>query len=277
MSASRSRDSASQPAPLATTMPMLAVTTCSERSRTNGLSSACWMRSATRTASPSEPRSSQSTTNSSPPKRASVNSPAPKRATVSLARRTPFNRSATSRSSRSPALWPSVSFTSLNRSRSRNSSAANESRRAARASTSSSRSRKRSRFARPVSASCVAWWASCSWAWIRSTTRPSWRPIWAMTSSSAGSGAIAAPVKNSSTAITPPSAWIGNANAPRTPRPCRAKLGSRATSVIHAASPVANTRPGSPTPGGKLICSVRRRNSANWSGGSMCQLVVEAR
>ena len=45
---------------------MLAVTTCSLRSRTKGLSSACWTRSATRTASSSDARSSQSTTNSSP-------------------------------------------------------------------------------------------------------------------------------------------------------------------------------------------------------------------
>ena len=60
---------------------MLAVTTCSVPSRTNGASSACWTRSATRTAPSSEARSSQSTTNSSPPKRASVNSASPKRAT----------------------------------------------------------------------------------------------------------------------------------------------------------------------------------------------------
>ena len=58
-------------------------------------SSACWTRSATRTAPSSEARSSQSTTNSSPPKRASVNSSSPKRATVSLARRAACSRSAT--------------------------------------------------------------------------------------------------------------------------------------------------------------------------------------
>ena len=44
----------SRSAPLATTMPMLAVTRCSRRSTTNGPSSASWMRSATRTPLPSK-------------------------------------------------------------------------------------------------------------------------------------------------------------------------------------------------------------------------------
>jgi hypothetical protein len=41
------------------------------------------------------------------------------------------------------------------------------------------------------------------------------------------------------------------------------KFGSTVTSVIHAAVPVASTRPGRPIPSANVMCSVARRKAAN--------------
>ena len=67
----------------------------------------------------------------------------------------------TATSSWSPAVWPSESLTTLNRSRSRKSTAT-EPGRAARRGPGCGRSWSRSsaRLASPVSGSCRAWWAS---------------------------------------------------------------------------------------------------------------------
>ena len=71
---------------------------------------------------------------------------------------TPRRRSATSTSSASPWSCPSVSLTSLKRSRSISSIAAGSSPRSAR----SARRCSSERFGRPVSASCSAWWRSAA-------------------------------------------------------------------------------------------------------------------
>ena len=89
---------------------------------------------------------SSSTTNSSPPKRA----------TVSGAQTTPRSRTATWRSSSSPALWPRLSLTTLNRSRSSSSKAMWSRRRARAASACVSRSANRARLGSPVSTSWSA-------------------------------------------------------------------------------------------------------------------------
>ena len=65
---------------------------------------------------------------------------------------------ATAFRSRSPASWPSVSFTCLKPSRSMNSAAVSVPLRRARACICSTRSRIRVRFGSPVSESCSAWW-----------------------------------------------------------------------------------------------------------------------
>ncbi len=98
-------------------------------------------------------RPSASTTNSSPPRRPRV----------SLSRSTAFSRPATARSSWSPTLWPSVSLIPLKLSRSMKSTATGSSARRERESICSTRSRINARFGSPVSASCVAWYASSRW------------------------------------------------------------------------------------------------------------------
>ena len=69
-------------------------------------------------------------------------------------------RGAVASRSWSPALWPSESLTTLNRSRSRNSSATEPAGRERRESTRSRWSSSSARLASPVSGSCRAWWAS---------------------------------------------------------------------------------------------------------------------
>ena len=99
---------------LATAMPMLTVVNTSLPSTSTGALSTWWMRSASTIGSRGSVKSSMSTTNSSPPRRA----------TVSVGRRAerqPLGRLATS--SWSPAMWPNESLTTLNRSRSRKSRA----------------------------------------------------------------------------------------------------------------------------------------------------------
>ena len=100
-------------------MPMLALTNCSSSSTTNGSRSASRRRSATPIACWSAAlgtRSSHSTVNSSPPNRD----------TTSPGRSTAASRRASALSSSSPASCPRLSFTTLNRSRSRNKTASAE-------------------------------------------------------------------------------------------------------------------------------------------------------
>ncbi len=85
-----------------------------------------------------------------------ANSSPPSRPTVSLARTQLRSRAAASLSSASPAPCPRVSLTSLNRSRSMNSTAIGRWLRAACAIVCVRRSRNRLRLGRPVSASNCA-------------------------------------------------------------------------------------------------------------------------
>ncbi len=78
-----------------------------------------------------------------------TNSSPPKRATVSPGRSASRSRCASATSSRSPALWPRLSFTTLKWSRSQNSTATVRLLRRLRASASSSRSRNSVRFGQP--------------------------------------------------------------------------------------------------------------------------------
>ncbi|MEZ5133686.1 MAG: hypothetical protein R2699_01140 [Acidimicrobiales bacterium] len=127
-------------------MPRLAPTWISASSMAKAPESASMTRSAIATASARPWRSSQSTTNSSPPKRAMVS---PGR---SACRR----RSVISTSSRSPTSWPRLSLTILKWSRSQNSTAVRLRCRRARARACSSRVSSSVRFGSPVSGSCVA-------------------------------------------------------------------------------------------------------------------------
>ena len=102
------------------------------------------------------------------------NSSPANRATVSPGRTTEDSRAATSRSSRSPALWPRVSLTLLNPSRSMKYTAMGRPERAAPARDCSSRSRNSVRFGSPVSGSCnVRWVSRCSASWRWPLTLPS--------------------------------------------------------------------------------------------------------
>ena len=93
-------------------MPMLTVTKTSCASIVKGVRKFCCTRSATaRASSMSVPSSSM------------VNSSPPRRATVSPGRSNDSSRRAVPIRSWSPVMWPSESFTTLNRSRSRKSTA----------------------------------------------------------------------------------------------------------------------------------------------------------
>ena len=158
MSACRTSVSASgmSASPMATPMLAPTVVTTPSPSRT-GTSSWARMRSTTR-ATPSRsigPFSRR--TNSSPPRRAAV----------SAGRRQPRRRSATVRSSTSPASWPKVSLTGLKPSRSRYRTAGQMRVRPAVSTACRTRSRNRVRLGSPVSGSCSAWCRSCS---LRSVT-----------------------------------------------------------------------------------------------------------
>ena len=114
-----------------------------------------WTAAATRQPSASAVRSStdsHTTTNSSPPSRA----------TVSAGRTAATIRSASAISSSSPAAWPNMSLTRLKLSMSTNRTAALDSSRSATASACRMRSRHSVRFASPVSESCSACWRICS-------------------------------------------------------------------------------------------------------------------
>jgi len=79
---------------------------------------------------------------------------------VSLPRVAFNSRSATVRSSVSPAAWPNESFTFLKSSRSTYTTPMFDGERSAVTSACSMRSSSRARFARPVSGSWNAWWLS---------------------------------------------------------------------------------------------------------------------
>src|SRR5471032_1982834 len=124
----------------------------------------------------------------------------PRRARMSLSRICAGSSLASSCSSRSPALWPQVSLTTLNWSRSRYSSAWTWPSCLALCSAAAMAVSNSRRLIRPVSASCVAFHDSCllslrSWLTSRNTTT--------VPSSSPSSAQIGA--ADSSTASRPPS------------------------------------------------------------------------
>ena len=142
VSASRRR-SAGVSAPWATAIPTLADTTVESLPNRMGRAKAVRTRSAAARASVVRTMSPITTTNSSPPRRATV-SPG---LTVWSSRR------AASRSRSSPAPCPSESLTTLNRSRSRNNTPTIRSWRADRCRASCRRSRSSARLGSPVSSS----------------------------------------------------------------------------------------------------------------------------
>ena len=103
-------------------------------------------RSATSMAMCSSPRPSHSTTNSSPPMRA----------TKSLGRVALTNRLAMEFNNWSPTLWPMLSFTSFNLSKSTNITDTPRLVVTLRSRASDSLRKNNTRFGNPVSASCVA-------------------------------------------------------------------------------------------------------------------------
>ncbi len=138
-------------------MPMLTETVVSPSSKGIGRPAIRWIRSAIIRISASPLRSSNTSVNSSPPNRAMV----------SIGRSIPRRRCASAESTLSPALWPSVSLTSLKRSTSRNSTAIVPLVRRERSSATPRRSRNSARLGRPVSGSRSASSAS--------SVSPRWR------------------------------------------------------------------------------------------------------
>ena len=178
-------------------MPTLTPTSTTASSLSaNGSRTVAAMRAATPLAVARSAPSGSSTANSSPPRRA----------TVSPGRTQRHRRRANSCSRRSPTWWPSVSLTSLKRSRSSSRRPVGRPSRSVARTASSSRSCSRTRLARPVSASWVAWWRSracCSSASVVSRT----------TATSRLSPSSAMVRRASSTGKVPPSG--------RTARPCQ--------------------------------------------------------
>ncbi len=126
-------------------------------------------------------RSGQSTTNSSPPRRA----------TVSFSRTICVSRRAASISNWSPPAWPMESLTILKRSRSQNSTASWAPRRRVAIRLSARRDSSRLRLASPVSASWLAWNDSCRAEASRSraratSSRQRSSAVWVSSSSSSG-------------------------------------------------------------------------------------------
>ena len=144
------------PLPMAT--PMLAVTKSDFSPASKGWRRLSLMRSATTEIDVGCSTCSQSTTNSSPAKRA----------TVSPGRTCSIRRLATVFNSTSPASWPQVSLMSLKPSRSTNSKATESPCRRERCNAVTRRSRISARLGRPVSGSCVARRVRSSSARLRS-------------------------------------------------------------------------------------------------------------
>src|SRR4051812_19605030 len=109
----------------------------------------------------------------------------------------------------------------------------------------------------------------------RSTTRPSWVPTLAISSSSCPSGSRASPAKNSRTAATSCPTSTGKPKPALRPTPAAVSARGRSASLVmsttQAGLPLARTRPGSPRPGAKRDASVAARNGANRSGSARCQ------
>ena len=87
----------------------------------------------------------------------------------------------------------------------------------------------------------------------RSTLWPMRPPRLFIVASSVSSGSRFPAARNSTAAITSEAPWIGKQNAAASPQRtaigARGKFGSAPTSTIQAGSPLAQTRPGSPSPG----------------------------
>ena len=102
-----------------------------------------------------------------------------------------------------------------------------------------------------ASASALAWIKMAS-PRLRSTTRPSCAPTYPMTCNNLASGSIVSVEKNSNTPTTCSPMIIGNPNPAFTPISFACwglrKMGSWVTSRIQQGFPLANTRPGRPSP-----------------------------
>ena len=114
--------------------------------------------------------------------------------------------------------------------------------------------------------------SSSSCARRRSTNSPIWLPTLVSIDSRSSSGARISRLKNSITLSTSPRSRIGNPNAacrPSRAATCaRGKLVSCTTSGIQAGSPLAQTRPGSPTPRANVEARLMASNSGKCGGGS---------
>ena len=101
--------------------------------------------------------------------------------------------------------------------------------------------------------------------------RPIWLPMAPSSWSSAGSGGRISRLKNSITPRISPSITSGKPNAARSPSraaiSARGKFTSSSTSGIHAGAPLAQTRPGRPTPGAKLHVRLASSNALKLSDG----------
>ncbi len=195
VSASRRR-SPGVSSPWAMLIPMLVVTTVDSAPSSTGRARARRMRSAAVRASMCRSMSPMTTTNSSPPRRA----------TVSPGRTVRSSRRATSRSRSSPAPWPSESLTTLKRSRSRNSTPTERWWRDARCRASWRRSSNRARLGRPVSSSWKARSSSCAATSTRSVTS---RALTTMPSTAGFSSRLVATI---SMCRHPPSVWATRAS-----------------------------------------------------------------
>ena len=148
-------------------MPMLAATFSRRRPTRTASCSPAWMAAATSNTARGPSRSCTTTTNSSPPSRATV----PRRAVA--ARSTP----ATCTSTSSPAAWPYRSLISLNPSRSQ-ASTATRSTTPGCSSTDCSTSWSSVRLASPVSGSCIARCVSISACSRDSVESRTWTTKW---------------------------------------------------------------------------------------------------
>ena len=133
---------------------------------------------------------------------------------------------------------------------------------------------------RCTSPSASAFWALCSCASVRSTNWPTCVPIASIMASRSGSGSAISALKNSMTPMSPPAAGRGKQNAPCSPTfraaGRRGKFGSSCTSGIHADCPLAQTRPGRPTPDANVMPWLMAEKSANCTAGA-CQMSPQRR
>src|SRR5947208_8326010 len=113
---------------------------------------------------------------------------------------------------------------------------------------------------------------TASSARLRSRKRPTWLPTVASMSSRAGSGSRTSRPKNSITPTIAPATTNGKpipvCRPSRSAIGERGKLSSTTTSVIHAGSRLAQTRPGRPTPGGKARPRLAASNAGKADDGA---------